>query len=471
MPKTLPSSAPTGPRGARGRRVSTTLSEINVIPLVDVMLVLLIIFMVAAPMLQRGVEVTLPEARQSREISGERLFVDVPLSYRENRRVHLAKEEVRIEVLAERIRQALINKADKQVFVRSDGKLEVQVLIDVLDALKAGGAETAGIVTDPPKNAMNEPTSAVLMERARLEPGARHNLAWSVAGRTSSSASPSSPGRAPRADPSMRQVMTISLSGSPGPNTGGMTQMGGAAAAPVRPAASGTAATAGHAHAGGPAIGAVKPPARTEAQPSRRAPAAPEPTTGNTPVVTGARGQGFGLSSSGGSVGRSVEMDVSNFCCPEYIERVVLVIQRNWDKRARCARRIGRHLHHPSRRYGGRCGCETIEWLLRARQRGDAGDRARAAVAGACRRSSPIRRSRFTSPSSTSSHDAHTHASSLGPAASGSSSSACCSWARDSGCAPSCPAPQQPQRRRAAADRARRRDRRRQRRAAALRGA
>ena len=33
---------------------STSLSEINVVPMVDVMLVLLIIFMVAAPMIQRG---------------------------------------------------------------------------------------------------------------------------------------------------------------------------------------------------------------------------------------------------------------------------------------------------------------------------------------------------------------------------------------------------------------------------------
>ena len=57
MPKVLP-SAPTsgGGRLTRARRVSATLAEINVIPLVDVMLVLLIIFMVAAPMLQRGVE-------------------------------------------------------------------------------------------------------------------------------------------------------------------------------------------------------------------------------------------------------------------------------------------------------------------------------------------------------------------------------------------------------------------------------
>jgi len=53
-------------RSTRGRRASSTLSEINVVPLVDVMLVLLIIFMVAAPMLQRGVEVNLPVASRSR---------------------------------------------------------------------------------------------------------------------------------------------------------------------------------------------------------------------------------------------------------------------------------------------------------------------------------------------------------------------------------------------------------------------
>ncbi len=113
------------------------------------MLVLLIIFMVAAPMLQRGVEVTLPAARQSREISSERIFVDVPISFRDDRRVHLGKEAIRLDLLAERVRQTLVGKTDKQVFVRSDGRLTVQTLIDVLDALKAGGVENAGIVTDP----------------------------------------------------------------------------------------------------------------------------------------------------------------------------------------------------------------------------------------------------------------------------------------------------------------------------------
>ena len=151
MPKVLPASSSGGGHRARGRRVSTTLAEINVIPLVDVMLVLLIIFMVAAPMLQRGVEVSLPQAKRSAEIASERLFIDVPASFRQDRRVYLLKEPIRLEVLPERIRQRLVNRSDKQVFVRSDNRLDVQALIDVLDVLKAGGVQNAGIVTEFPQ--------------------------------------------------------------------------------------------------------------------------------------------------------------------------------------------------------------------------------------------------------------------------------------------------------------------------------
>ena len=70
--------------GARRPRVASTLNEINVVPLVDVMLVLLIIFMVTAPMMQRGLDVNLPQARRAQEINDQRLFVSVPLSYRKD---------------------------------------------------------------------------------------------------------------------------------------------------------------------------------------------------------------------------------------------------------------------------------------------------------------------------------------------------------------------------------------------------
>ena len=150
MPKVLPIPTSGGGRGTRARRVSTTLAEINVIPLVDVMLVLLIIFMVTAPMLQRGVEVNLPVASRAQEISSERLFVDVPLSFRDDQRVFLGKEAVRLGVLAERLRQTLINRSDKQVFFRIDRQLTVQHQLDVVEQLNAAGVQTMGLVTEPP---------------------------------------------------------------------------------------------------------------------------------------------------------------------------------------------------------------------------------------------------------------------------------------------------------------------------------
>ena len=150
MPKVIASAPNAGGRHQRGRRVGPTLAEINVIPLVDVMLVLLIIFMVAAPMLQRGVEVSLPVASRAQDIASERIFVDVPFSFSEDRRVYLGKEPVRLEVLPERVRQMMANRSDKQVFLRIDGRLNVQHQMDVFDELKAGGVRDVGIVTDAP---------------------------------------------------------------------------------------------------------------------------------------------------------------------------------------------------------------------------------------------------------------------------------------------------------------------------------
>ena len=106
MPKVMSQpDANTGRR--RGRRVTTSLSEINVIPLVDVMLVLLIIFMVAAPMMQKGVEVNLPVSRRADKLTNAQpLYVTVPTSYRRDRRVFIDQEAVPIDVLGERMRQA-----------------------------------------------------------------------------------------------------------------------------------------------------------------------------------------------------------------------------------------------------------------------------------------------------------------------------------------------------------------------------
>jgi biopolymer transport protein ExbD len=152
MPKVQPiPSAPSGrSRRARGVRVSTSLAEINVVPLVDVMLVLLIIFMVAAPMLQRGVEVNIPVSAKSQEISSERIFVDVPMSFRKDHRVFLGKESIPIDVLAERLRQLMSTRSDKQAYLRIDAQLFVQDQINVMQEMKEAGILNVGIVTELP---------------------------------------------------------------------------------------------------------------------------------------------------------------------------------------------------------------------------------------------------------------------------------------------------------------------------------
>ena len=137
-------------RAGRSRRVASTLAEINVVPLVDVMLVLLIIFMVTAPLLQRGIDVNLPTAVRANAIQGERLFINVPAAFRKDRMVFMGDEPIRLAILRERIRQKVENQADKQVYLRIDRGLQIQDLTDVTDQISAAGVDKIGFVTKMP---------------------------------------------------------------------------------------------------------------------------------------------------------------------------------------------------------------------------------------------------------------------------------------------------------------------------------
>ena len=151
MPKVQGTEHNSGGRGRR-RRTTTSLAEINVVPLVDVMLVLLVIFMVTAPMMQRGIDVALPQARRAQEIDAQRLFVTVPLSFHRDRRVQVGESTVPIALLGERVRQALRWRSDKEVYLQLDAALNVQDMMDVIDGLKAGGVEKMGIVAKFPES-------------------------------------------------------------------------------------------------------------------------------------------------------------------------------------------------------------------------------------------------------------------------------------------------------------------------------
>jgi|SRR6185369_3095899 len=149
MPK-VQAAHDVSPGRSRTRRVTTSLAEINVVPLVDVMLVLLIIFMVAAPMIQRGIDVNLPVATRAQSITGERIEVTVPLAYRQNKMVYLGNEAVRSAVLQERVRQKMERAEKKDVFLRGDGALNLSEVMAITDILKAAGVEHVGLETRTP---------------------------------------------------------------------------------------------------------------------------------------------------------------------------------------------------------------------------------------------------------------------------------------------------------------------------------
>ena len=152
MPKVhQPASHGPGSRGKRGRvgRVSSSLAEINVVPLVDVMLVLLIIFMVAAPMMTQGMQVNLPRAANARNVTAKPIYVTVPATFQKDRRVQIGDDSIPVDILEERVKQALLETTDKSLFVRGDGDVAFKDIVYVFDRLKSAGIEKVGVVTIP----------------------------------------------------------------------------------------------------------------------------------------------------------------------------------------------------------------------------------------------------------------------------------------------------------------------------------
>ena len=150
MPKVAHDAGVASGRAGRGRRVTTSLAEINVVPLVDVMLVLLIIFMVTAPLIQRGIDVKLPVARRATQVAGERVEITIPDSYRQSRQVYIGKQLVRADVFQELVRQQMETRTDKEVSLRGDASVQYQDLMDIIDMLKAAGVQNIGMVARMP---------------------------------------------------------------------------------------------------------------------------------------------------------------------------------------------------------------------------------------------------------------------------------------------------------------------------------
>lgn len=133
--------------GRRSRRTrSQPMAEINVTPFVDVMLVLLIIFMVAAPLLTVGVPIELPKTA-AKPLPGEQ---EEPLTVTVTAEgtILIQTTETEMTDLLPKLRAIAAERDSDRVYLRADGAIPYEVVVQVMGALNAGGFSDIGLVTD-----------------------------------------------------------------------------------------------------------------------------------------------------------------------------------------------------------------------------------------------------------------------------------------------------------------------------------
>ena len=128
------------------------LSEINIIPLVDVVLVLLVVFMVTAPMLHRGIDLSLPRSQSNTITPEERLVITIE----PDERVYLGKDRVTLIHLRKRLHQAKALNAGVSVYLRADRRVPYGRIVQIMDEVKRVGIERLGMITDVRKTVVEE---------------------------------------------------------------------------------------------------------------------------------------------------------------------------------------------------------------------------------------------------------------------------------------------------------------------------
>lgn len=139
------------------RRKRKPMSEINVVPYIDVMLVLLVIFMATAPLLTQGVQVDLPKAPSEpiNETADDPLvismtadgaiFLNIGMSDSED-----AGSRVTIYSLSDQAGKVLRARPEVPVYVKADHTLDYGKVVAVMTVLQKAGAESVGLITEPP---------------------------------------------------------------------------------------------------------------------------------------------------------------------------------------------------------------------------------------------------------------------------------------------------------------------------------
>jgi biopolymer transport protein ExbD/biopolymer transport protein TolR len=127
---------------------SSTVSDINVTPMVDVMLVLLIIFMVITPMLSKGVSVDLVKTMNPIAMQNADNEDAILVAVTRNGDTFLGSSKIPPADLPGKVKDLLVGRLDKTVFVKCDSRARYEKVVDVVDNLRAAGVDNIGLLTD-----------------------------------------------------------------------------------------------------------------------------------------------------------------------------------------------------------------------------------------------------------------------------------------------------------------------------------
>ena len=126
-------------------------SNINVTPMVDVMLVLLIIFMVITPMLQKGVSVDMAKVNNPVPMPDADKEDALLVVVMRDGQIYFGTDRVSLDELANKVKDRLANKVDKQVFIRADMRAKYGSVVDVVDNVRSAGVDDVGLLTEQAK--------------------------------------------------------------------------------------------------------------------------------------------------------------------------------------------------------------------------------------------------------------------------------------------------------------------------------
>lgn len=134
-------------------KAPAVLNDINVTPMVDVMLVMLIIFMVITPMLSKGV--TVEKVKTKNPIAMQDADKDdaVLISVTRNGDTFLKTTKMIPDQLPAQVKDLIQNKTDKTVYIQADARARYEVVVDVVDNLRAAGVDQIGLLTEQDQKA------------------------------------------------------------------------------------------------------------------------------------------------------------------------------------------------------------------------------------------------------------------------------------------------------------------------------